>query len=113
MREIIEINDEYLDETLRNENLKVVSAMQIISKGQTVGNITLQDLREFNSQSFSTQAKKGEQLVSMMLAIQKVFDLMCDDIVELSTENEILKNQIGDYNEKWVEKSKTKLQTDG
>ena len=34
---------------------------------------TLQYLKEFNSQSLATQAKKGEQLVSMMLAIKKNF----------------------------------------
>ena len=34
---------------------------------------------------------------------------MGDDIVELSTENETLKNQIGDYDEKWLEESKSKL----
>ena len=32
----------------------------------------------------------------MMPAIKKVFDLMGDDIVDLHTENEILKNQIGE-----------------
>ena len=39
---------------------------------------------------------------------------MGDDIVELSTENEIMKNEAGDYDEKWVATSKTKLskQTD-
>ena len=31
------------------------------------------------------------------------------DIVELSTENETLKNQVGDYDQKCLEESKTKL----
>ena len=34
---------------------------------------------------------------------------MGDDIVDLSTENEALKNQIGDYDEKWLEESKNKM----
>ena len=34
---------------------------------------------------------------------------MGDDIVKLSTENDILKNQIGDYDQKWLEESKAKL----
>ena len=34
---------------------------------------------------------------------------MGDDIVELSTENEALKSQIGSYDEKWLEESKVKL----
>ena len=65
--------------------------MQIISSDKTVRNNTIQDLKELNSQSFTTQAKKGEQLVSMMPAIKKAFDLMGDDIVDLSTENDALK----------------------
>ena len=34
---------------------------------------------------------------------------MVDHIVDISTENETLKNQIGDYDEKWLEESKAKL----
>ena len=45
----------------------------------------------------------------MMPAIKKTFDLMGDYIVGLSTENETLKNQIGDYDQKWLEESKSKL----
>ena len=44
-----------------------------------------------------------------MLAIKKAFELMGDDIVELSTKNEALKNQKGDYDEKWLEECKTKV----
>ena len=34
---------------------------------------------------------------------------MGDDIVDLSTENDALKNKIGNYDEKWLEESKAKL----
>ena len=44
-------------------------AIQLISNDKTVRNDTVQDLKEFNQQSFTTQAGKGEQLVSMMPAI--------------------------------------------
>ena len=37
----------------------------------------------------------------MMPAIKKAFNLMGDDIVELGVEKESLKNQIGDYDEKY------------
>ena len=47
--------------------------MQIISNDKTVRNDTIQDLKEFNSQSLSTQSKNGEQLVSMMPAIKENF----------------------------------------
>ena len=84
-------------------------AMQIISTDQTVRNDTIQDLKDFDQQSLSTQAKKGEQLTSMMPAIKKAFNVLGDDIIELSTENDVLKNQIGDYNQKWLDESKAKL----
>ena len=45
----------------------------------------------------------------MMPAIKKAFNLMGNDIVELSVENESLKNQIGDFDEKWHQESKAKL----
>ena len=86
--------------------------MQIISNDKTVRNDTVNDLKEFNNQSLATQAKKGEQLVSMMPANKKAFDLMGDDIVDLSTKNDTLKNKIGDYDERWLQESKAKLLKD-
>ena len=83
--------------------------MQLSSNDKTVRNDTIQDLKEFNRQSLTTQAKRGEQLVSMMPAIEKAFNLMGDDIIELSTENDALKNKIGSYDERWLEESKAKL----
>ena len=84
-------------------------ATEIISNDQTIRNETIQDLKEFSSQFSSTQAKKGEQLVSMMPSIQKTFNLLGDDIVEISSENDAFKNKIGSYDEKWLEESKAKL----
>ena len=43
--------------------------MQGISKDKTVKSNTVQDLKEFNIQSLSRKAKKGEQLISTMPAI--------------------------------------------
>ena len=87
-------------------------AMQISSTNQKVSNNTIQDLKDFNQQSLSTRAKKGEQSVSMMPAIKEAFTLMGIDIVELSAENDTLKNQTGDYDQKWLEESKAKLLKD-
>ena len=86
--------------------------MQISSSDKTVRDSTIEDLKEFNSQSLQTQAKKGEQLVAMMPAIKKAFNILGDDIVDLSTENDALKNKIGDYDEKWLEESKNKMLKD-
>ena len=87
-------------------------AMQLSSNDKTVRNDTIQDLREFNQQSLTTQAKKGEQLTAMMPAIKKAFNVLGDDIIELSTENDVLKNQIGEYDVKWLQESKAKLLKD-
>ena len=46
--------------------------MQLISNDQTVRNKTVQHMKDFNSRSLATQAKKGEQLVSLMPAIKKL-----------------------------------------
>ena len=65
--------------------------MQKVSTDKTVRNDTIEDLKEYNSQSLTTQSEKGQQLVSMMPAIKKAFKLMEDDIVDLHIENENLK----------------------
>ena len=44
-----------------------------------------------------------------MPAIKKAYNLMGDDIVELSTENDALKNKIGSYDEKQLEECKARL----
>ena len=77
-------------------------AIQTISTDKTVRNETVQDLKDFILQSLTTQAKKGVQLVSMMPAIKKAFILLSDDIVEISTKSDALKNKIGFYDEKWL-----------
>ena len=74
--------------------------MQIISNDKTVRRKTLQGLEDFNSQFLATQAKKGEHLVSKMPPIKNAFHLMGDDIVELSTGNESLKNKTGSDDQK-------------
>ena len=65
--------------------------MQIFSNDQTVRSEIVQGLVGFNSHSLATQAKKGEQLVSVMPAIKKAVNLVGDDIVDLSTVNDALK----------------------
>ena len=48
----------------------------------------------------------------MMPAIKKAFNLLGDRIVDLTTENDALKEKIGDYDKKWLQKSKEKLLQD-
>ena len=45
----------------------------------------------------------------MMPAIKKAFILMGDDIIELHSENQTLKNKIRNYDEKWLKESKARL----
>ena len=44
-----------------------------------------------------------------MPAIKKAFDLMGDDIVELSTKNESLRSKIPSYKDKRLDEAKAKL----
>ena len=90
MQENFEINEQYFDELFDNSDKRMDLAMQIFSTEKTVRNETVEDLKVFNSQSVTTQAKKGEQMGFMMPAIKKAFGLLSDDIVELHTENESL-----------------------
>ena len=55
--------------------------MRTISNDKSVKNDTKQELKDFNQQSLTTQAKKGERLVSIMPASKKTFISMGDDIV--------------------------------
>ena len=68
-------------------------AIQIIANDRTVGSDTVPGLKEENNQPLATQAKKSEQIDSMMPALRKAFNLLGDDIVELATENDALKNK--------------------
>ena len=45
----------------------------------------------------------------MMPAIKKAFNLLGDDIVDSSTENDALKEKIGSSDEKWLEESENKM----
>ena len=74
VQENIEINEHFVDEILHKNYLWMELAMQIISNDKIVGNDTIQVLKKINTQSLTSQAKKGEQLVSMMPAIRKTFN---------------------------------------
>ena len=84
-------------------------AIQKIANDKTVRSDKVQDIKDFNSQSLSTQVKKGEQLLFLMPAVKKAFNFLGDDMVEISTENDALKNKIGSHDEKWLEESKDKM----
>ena len=83
--------------------------MQIICNDKTVKSNTIKDSEDFISGILSTQDKNREKLVSTMQSIEKAFDLMSDDKLELSTESESLKNKISSYDENCLKKSKTNL----
>ena len=72
--------------------MKVELAMQKISNDKKVRSDATLDVKEFNNTSLVKKAKKGKQIVSMMPAFEKAFDLMCDDIVELSRGNDASRN---------------------
>ena len=43
------------------------------------------------------------------MLLKKTFDLLGDDMVELTTQNETLRNQTGDSAQKYFEESKARL----
>ena len=73
MQENIEVYDQTLDEIVDNNDIKMELALQKISTDKTVRSETVRHLKDFNLQSLTTRAKKGEQLVSTMPAIKKSF----------------------------------------
>ena len=105
----VEIDDECSDKILHIINHHVELAMQIISNDKTMRNDVIKDLKDFNSQALTTQAKKGEELISLMPAIKKAFDLMVDDIVQLSAEKVSLIIKNHSYDLKWLGDSQAKL----
>ena len=60
-------------------------AKQFISNDQTVRSNAVQDLKDYLSQAWRTQAKKGGPLVSLIPADEKAFNFLGDDIVEWCT----------------------------
>ena len=73
LHENIENNDQYLYEFWNNNDIQTDLAMQIIFKDKTVRSDTIQDLKEFNSQSLSSQAKKGRTVDFNDACYQKSF----------------------------------------
>ena len=86
-------------------------AMQITSSDKTVRRYHTR-FKRIQLSIFNDSMQNGRTAVSMMPAIKKAFNLLGNDIVELSVENDSLKNQIGEYNEQWLEESKAKLLKD-
>ena len=80
--------------------------MQILSNDKMIRSNTVQDSKDFNPQSSTTKAKKSKHLVSMMPAIEKALDIVGEDIVESSTDNESLKRRF--FGGKWLKESKTR-----
>ena len=58
LKETFDNIDEYLNETLHNINLWMELGMQNISNDKTVRSNTVQDMKDFNVQSITTQATK-------------------------------------------------------
>ena len=90
----IEINEKYSDEIIHNFYLYKDLAIQMNANVKTLKSVTVLYLKQFNDQSLTTQAKKGEQLVSMMPAFKKSFSLLPDHIIALTIEKDALKDKI-------------------
>jgi len=67
------------------------------------------DLIEYNKQGLVTQAKKGEELTAIVPVIKQAIQIMGDDIYELGIENEILRDKMGNVDEKWLSQTKVNI----
>lgn len=71
---------------------------------------TIQEIRDelidYRNQNMATQVKKGEDLIMNQVVYNKAFKMMGDEIFDLGMENETLREQIGDVDEKWLAEKK-------
>ena len=83
-------------------------AMQIVSSDKTVRSDT-KEKKRIQQPIFNYSSEKRRAISFHDACYQENFNLLRDDIVELHTENENLKNKIGSYDEKRLEDFKAKL----
>ena len=83
-------------------------SLQINSNDKISRCDTVQGIKDFSSQSLSTQAKKGKQLDSMMPAVENICGLNGVETKEIFAENKSLKNEIVSEDEEWLEESEAK-----
>ena len=72
-------------------------AIQLATNDEIIREETIRDLKDYNSKSLLTQSKRGENLVAMLSANKKKIQyLLGDEIIELGTRNNILKNKVSE-----------------
>jgi 3-deoxy-D-manno-octulosonate 8-phosphate phosphatase KdsC-like HAD superfamily phosphatase len=74
-------------------------------KGQKIR----EELVEFNKQNVATQAKKAEELTANLVVYNEATKMMGDEIFDLGVENEVLRDKIGEVDEKWLSESKNRI----
>ena len=87
-------------------------ALQILKENKNVRQEGIQAVNEFRKENLSNQAKQGEKLVAIMPGVKAAFEMMTDEIYELGTENDQLKEFIGEENMEIVNKNHKKLLQD-
>ena len=80
-------------------------ATQLLSN-KNVREETIQDDIFFHS--ISTITNRREDLAALIRTIWKAFKLLGDDVVELSSGNNLLKIKINEFNENFLEEAKRK-----
>ena len=81
-----EINEKYSDKVIRSNFWK--NQEQFISNNEAVRSKT---------KYFNSQAEKWGKSASVLPSFKKAYDLKSDNIVELSTKEETLKNRNGSF----------------
>src|SRR5271156_6071991 len=66
-------------------------------------------LTEYSKQNLVTQAQRGKELVAIAPVVMEAVKIMSDDIYELSIENDVLRDKMGNVDEEWLKATKTNI----
>jgi len=67
-----------------------------------------EELVELSKQNIVTQPKKAEELTAKHIVFIEAIKMMGHHIFDLGMENKVLRDKLGDINEKWLIESKNK-----
>ena len=104
-----EISENYLEGNLEKFfkiNAKKYLANEHATNDKTKMKETIGNLKEFKFKSLLSEAKRRKGLVAKLPANKKQPNLLGDEIMDLETGNEILKNKRGDFDHKWFRQSR-------
>src|SRR5215469_10151030 len=83
--------------------------LEYVKSNQVTRNKIREELIELNKQNISTRAKKAEELTANLVVYNEAVVMMGDEIFELGVENQALRDQLGEVDDKWLNESKSRI----